>query len=171
MVQIYRATGQVWKIRMMMWLSLIVAIWFCLWGWDLFQTYGTRPADGGVLAPFGQRLAWLLFLVAFGLAFLVGMWLYGGIYVSSLWYDEGKGTLQIRSLGFVGGLGGWRETYRLSQVRSTDYHAGKFENPGGVSVDAPWLSVRIEGRRMPLIVDVQGEFPDRQLAAKVLKLK
>ena len=110
MIEIYRATGQVWKVRMMMWLSLIFAIWFCIWGWDLFQSYGTRPADGGVLAPLGQRIAWLIFMVAFGLGFLGGMWLYGSIYVASIRADEADKLLQIRTLGFIGSLGGWRRT-------------------------------------------------------------
>ena len=171
MTLIYRATGQVWKVRAMMWLSLIVAIWFAWWGWDLFQTYGTRPADGGVLAPIGQRIAWLVFMVGFGLAFLGGMLLYGTIYVSSLWVDEAAKTLQIRTLGFIGSFGGWRRTYKYGDIVGADYHAGQFENPGGVSVDAPWLSVGIRGRKTPLIVDVQGDFPDRKLAAKVLKLR
>jgi hypothetical protein len=171
MTLVYRARGNVWKVRAMMWLSLVVAIWFCIWGWDLFQSYGTRPADGGVLAPFGQRLAWLLFLAGFGLGFLGGMWLYGTIYVSSLRVDEQRKLLQIRTLGFIGSLGGRRRTCRLSDVIGADHHAGKFGNPGGVSVDAPWLSVRIRGRKWPLIVDVRGHFPDRKLAAKVLKLR
>ena len=171
MILLYRARGNVWKVRAMMWLSLVVAIWFCLWGWDLFQTYGTRPADGGVLAPFWARLAWLVFLAAFGLAFLAGMWLYGGLYVTALLVDEAAGRLHVRTLGFIGSLGGRRWTCRLSDVVGTDYKAGKFQSNSGVSVDAPWLSVRIRGRKSPLIVDVNGEFPDRALAAKLLKLR
>ena len=171
MTLIYRATSQVWKVRAMMWLSLVVAIWFAWWGWDMLQTYGIRPADGGVLAPLWQRLAWALFLWVFGFSFLGGMWLYGTVYVSSLWVDEAAGRLQIRTLGFIGSFGGWRQSYRLNDVVGADYHAGQFDNPGGVSVDAPWISVRIRGRKWPLIVDVQGHFPDRKLAAKVLRLR
>ena len=96
--------------------DLVVAIWFAWWGWDMLQTYGIRPADGGVLAPLWQRLAWALFLWAFGFGFLAGMWLYGTIYVSSLWFDETAKTLQVRTLGFIGSLGGWRKTYKLSDV-------------------------------------------------------
>ena len=171
MTLLYRARGNVWKVRAMMWLSLVVAIWFCWWGWDLFQTYGTRPADGGVLAPFWARLAWLVFLTAFGLAFLGGMWLYGGLYVTALFVDEAAATLQVRTLGFIGSLGGRRWTYKLSDVAGTDYRAGQFQSSVGVSVDAPWLSVRIRGRKSPLIVDLKGDFPDRELAAKLLRMR
>ena len=171
MTEIYRARGGVWKVRAMMWLSLVFAIWFCLWGWDLFQTYGTRPADGGVLAPLGARIAWFVGLSALGLAFLAGMWVYGGLYVTALLVDEAAGKLHVRTIGFIGSFGGRRETYRLADIVGSDYRAGKFDNPGGVSVDAPWFSLRIRGRKWPLIVDAQGGFPDRALAEKVLKLR
>ena len=49
------------------------------------------------------------------------------------------------------------------------YHAGRMDNPGGVSVDAPWFSLRLRGRSWPLIVDAQGDFPDPELAARLLK--
>ena len=171
MTELYRARGNVWKVRMMMWLSLATAIAFTWWGWDLFQTYGTRPADGGVLAPLWARLAWFVFLTAFGLAFLGGMWLYGGLYVTALLVDEAAGTLEVRTIGFIGGLGGRRWTYRLSDVAGTDFKAGQFQSNTGVSVDAPWLSVRIKGRKSPLIVDVQGDFPDRERAARLLRMR
>ena len=170
MTELYRARRGVWKVRAMMWLSLVVAVWFCLWGWDLFQTYGTRPADGGVLAPLGVRLAWLLFLPALGLAFLAGMWLYGGLYVTALLVDEPAGKLHVRTIGFIGSLGGRRETYALVDVVGTDFNEGKLDNPGGVSVDASWFSLRIRGRKWPLIVDAQGSLLDREVAARVLRL-
>ena len=171
MTELYRARGNVWKVRAMMWLSLATAIAFTWWGWDLFQTYGTRPADGGVLAPLWARLAWFAVLTALGLAFLGGMWLYGGLYVTALLVDLAAATLHVRTLGFIGSLGGRSWTYRLSDVVGTDYKAGKFESSAGVSVDAPWLSVRIKGRKSPLIVDIKGDFPDRKLAAKLLKMR
>ena len=57
MIEIFRAGSQLWKVRLWMWIALglwAVALWFA---WDLLNTYGTRPADGGVLAPLPVRLA------------------------------------------------------------------------------------------------------------------
>jgi hypothetical protein len=166
MAEVYRAGSQLLKVRAIMMASLACALGACWWGWDLFQTYGLRPADGGVLAPLPVRLALGLGLASLGIAFAAGMWAYGRNYVSALGYDEASGVLHVRTVGFAGS----DETrYAASDVLGSDYHAGR-SSYGRVSVDAPWMKVRIKGRRWPLIVDARGEFPDRKLMAELLKL-
>ncbi len=166
MVEVYRAGTQLLKVRAIMLFALACALGAIWWGWDLFQPHGLRPADGGALAPLGTRLALGLGLAALGIAFAAAMWAYGRLYVSRLRYERGSDRLLVRTLGFVGG----RETpYPASDVVSSTYVAGRYDNPGGVSVDAPWMSLRMAGRRWPLIVDAQGVFPDRELAARLLQ--
>ncbi|MGZ8312706.1 MAG: hypothetical protein ACXWU1_05645 [Allosphingosinicella sp.] len=163
---IYRAGRQLWKVRAMMLLSLACAAGGAWWGWDLFSTYGLRPADGGELASLPERLAWGLVVSSLGFAFAAGMWAYGQLYVSAIRFDEEADRLLVRTVGF---LAGRVRSYARSDVIESGYHAGRMDNPGGVSVDAPWFSLRLRGRRWPLIVDAQGDFPDPELAARLLR--
>jgi transmembrane protein TMEM70 (proton-transport ATP synthase complex) len=140
----------------------------CWVGWDLFQTYGIRPADGGQLASLPVRLAWGLGMAGLGLAFAAGMALYGTLYIGSIRYDEAAGTLHIRTVEFI--LTGRKRVVPLSAVKGARRKEGRLENPGGVSVDAPWLALQLKGRKWPLIVDAQGHFPDPELAARLLRL-
>lgn len=166
MIQIYAAGAQLIKVRAMMILSLVVALAAIWWGWDLFQTQGLRPADGGVLAPLGERLAWGIGVASLGIAFTAAMWVYGRLYVSSLRFDEATRALHFRTVGF---LGGSDAVIPQSDVLGSTYQPGKSPNTGGVSVDAPWIKVAIQGRRLPFILDAQGVFPDASLAARLLK--
>lgn len=166
MTQIYAAGGQLIKVRAMMILSLVCALAAIWWGWDLFQTQGLRPADGGVLAPLGTRLAWGVSVASLGIAFAAAMWVYGRLYVSGLRFDEAAHTLHFRTVGFVGGR---EAVVPESDVLGSTYQPGQSLNTGGVSVDAPWIKVTIQGKRLPLILDAQGVFSDISLAARLLK--
>lgn len=163
MVEIFRAGRQLAKVRAIMWLSLgaaAVALWA---GWALFDSYGTSPADGGVLAPLGTRLAWGVTVAALGLAFAGGMWLYGGLYVTTLVYDERSDRLYVRTLTFVGHR---NRVFSAGDVDGSSFHGGEFW-AGGVWVNAPWVTLRMRGRSLPFIVDAQGEFPDRELGRRL----
>ena len=168
MTLIYRAGFQLLKVRAVMLMGLAGAVAGCWFGWDLFQTYGIRPADGGQLASLPVRLAWGLSVAALGLAFAGGMALYGTLYVGTIRYDEASGTLHIRTVEFL--ITGRRRIVPLSAIKGSTRKEGRLDNPDGVSVDAPWLALRIKGRNWPLIVDAQGHFPDPALAEKLLKL-
>jgi len=163
MIEIFRAGRQLWKVRLWMWISIILAVPAIWWGWDLFQTYGTRPADGGVLASLPVRLAWGGTVAGLGLAFVYGMWLYGGLYVANMVYDERSDRLHVRTLSF---LGNRDRVFSAADVQGSSYHGGDFW-AGGVAVNAPWVTVRMRGRRWPFIVDAQGEFPNRDLGRRL----
>ncbi len=166
MTQIYEAGGQLLKVRAIMILSLVCALATIWWGWTLFQTQGLRPADGGVLAPFGTRLAWGLGVASLGIAFAAAMWVYGRVYVSALQFDEAARALHFRTVGFVGG----RDlVFAEPDIISSTYQPGDSPRIARVSVDAPWIKVAIQGRHLPLILDAQGDFPDIVLAKRVLK--
>ena len=161
MVDIYRAGFQLTKVKAWMVLTLLLAAGALYWAWDLFTTYGLRPADGGVLAPLWQRLAWALFVGGFGLALVAGMWAFGRRYVARIRYDEAKDALHIHTLEF---LASRASVYSPSDVLWSDYNEGRFEG-----VNAPWFTMAIKGRT-PLVLDAQGVFPDRELAEKLLKI-
>jgi hypothetical protein len=167
MTEIFRAGRQLVKVRIVMFASLVAAAAACWYGWDLFQTYGLRPADGGVLAPLWARLAWGLTVASLGLAFAAGMWVYGRDYAARIRLDQEAGDLLVYTVSFIGTI---RSRHAAGDVRGSGRREGKLVTPHGISVDAPWLAVRIAGRRRPLIVDAQGHFPDPALAARILKL-
>jgi hypothetical protein len=154
MIEVFRAGRQLWKVRIWMWIALATFAFTLWYGWDLFNTYGTRPADGGVLAPVGVRLAWGGTVALLGLLFAAGMWLYGGLYVAAIVYDEPTDRLHLRTLSFFGNRD---RTFAASDVESTNFHDGFFW-AGGVAVDAPWYTLRMRGAGWPLIVDAQGIF-------------
>ena len=125
-------------------------------GLDLAQTYGTSPGDGGVLAPLGQRLAWGIFVSLLGVGFAFGMWVYGRCYVSEIALDESRQLLLLRTVSFLGDA-----TVELPLDAQTSYaeHRGRLRTTRQ-KINAPWISLRVPGRRIPMIVDAQGEFVD-----------
>lgn len=168
MTEIYHAGSQRLKVRAIAIFSLLVAL-VALWvGWGLFQTYGLRPADGGMLAPLSTRIALGGGVAALGIAFAAGMAVYGRCYVTSMRHDPAGQRLHFTTIGLIAGT---ERSCPLSAVESADYVAGQAHNTGGVSVNAPWIKLRIAGQKLPLILDAQGVFPDPSLAERLLKLR
>ena len=167
MKHIYRAGSQLTKVKFMIAFAALCAAGALYWGWVLFNSYGTAPGDGGVLAPIGQRIAWGLGVAALGFAFLAGMWVYGRLYATSIAYDDAADALHIRTLEF---LASREQVFPASAVQRSGYQHGRMDTVHGHSVNAPWFNLRLEGRSWPIIVDAQGEFPDPELAARLLKL-
>ena len=162
MVDLYSAGWQVRKVRLVMLMSVAVALASCWWGWDLSQTYGLQPADGGQLAPLAARLAWGLGIAGLGIAFAVGMWLYGRNYIWAVGHDPASGLLYVRTLGMVGNI---LTSFPASSVLRSSYYEGSGR------VRAPWYNIWVAGRRWPLILDAQGRFTDDRLARRLLKLR
>jgi hypothetical protein len=163
MVEIFHAGRQLLKVRIWMWLSLGLAAAALWWGWDLFQTYGTRPADGGRLASLPVRLAWGGTVAGLGVAFAYGMWLYGGLYVANMVYEEPRDLVHLRTLSFFGNRD---RAFPSCDIEGTDFHDGFFW-AGGVAVNAPWHTLRMRGARWPFIVDGQGVFVNEPLARRL----
>lgn len=128
----------------------VVAVWS---GAHLARTYGQREADGGMLAPLPVRLAWGLGVSALGLAFAGGMGLYGRQYVARISLGTDSDTLEIETLGCFGVQ---RTTIPAADLVVGDYYGGRQSLRAARSVDAPWLTVRVPGRRLPLVVDARG---------------
>jgi hypothetical protein len=175
MISLFRAGWQLVKVRGMMWLALVCGAGSFWWGLDLAQHYGLNPGDGGVLAPLAARLAWAITVWLLGLAFLVGMWIYGRCYVAKIDYDEQKNQLHISTTGF---LLHSRHIVDMENVRLGRYHDGRLDvmrigvdGPiptwSTMSVNAPWQSLRVAGFPLPLILDLQGETDHPELLEKL----
>jgi len=166
LTEIYTAGPRVKRVRFIMLLSLVSALAACWFGWDLFQTFGSRPADGGRLAPFAVRLAWGLGVAGLGVMFAIGMWVYGRQYVRTISVDPARSALQVRTLGMFGDE---TTSFPATNVKRSTFFGGRLNNPAGVSVNAPWFNVWIQGRRLPFILDAQGIFHDPPLLDRLLK--
>lgn len=158
MERIYSAGWQGRKVRFVAWV-VVGALALALWGgWKIAHGYGLSPGDGGVLKPLPVRLAWGGSVAALGLLFAAGMWIYGRCYVADASIDETRGVLDITLIGL---LLRSRMEVPVGDVEGSTYHAGR-SHTGDFTIDAPWVSVRLRGRRLPLIIDGQGEFIRRE---------
>lgn len=165
MIVVYHAGAQLMKVRAMMLVSLVCAAATVWWGWDLAQTYGSRPADGGELAPLAVRMAWGVGVGSLGVVFACGMWLYGRLYVAKMELEEGTDRLRIHTVRFIGTR---KRMFDASGVSASRHHEGRTDLPDAPSVNAPWTNLRLSGRRLPLILDQQGVFPRADLAEELL---
>jgi hypothetical protein len=158
MVLIYRAGWQLLKVRALMLLSL-AAMGLCLWwGIDLARTYGLEAGDGGELAPLGQRLLVAAVVILLGVGFAAGMALYGRCYTARIEFDPDSNQFHLYTIGFFGSL---EHVMDAKAVRSSRRHAGRVT--GRIGVNAPWTTVRLAGRRLPLIIDGQGVVLEEKL--------
>jgi hypothetical protein len=162
MVLVYRAAGQLIKVRVFMIVSLVGMVLCLWWGLDLARTHGVNEADGGALAPLPERLAWGSLVALLGIAFAAGMWLYGRHYAVRIEFDVDNKQVHLDTVGFFGNRHHVIDVADLGSVRSRgDVNWGAVAAAAAVGqpialVDAPWKSVRIKGWRLPLIVDTQG---------------
>jgi len=161
---IYRAGFQLIKVQAITVLSLVCAAGAIWWGWDLFSAYGLRPADGGVLAPFGTRLALGLAVAALGIAFAGGMALYGRVYATHIRHDPATGRFRVT-------LATWLPGERSFAFSGDDIERASWHRPRVRAEDAPWISLGVRGRRLSILIDGRGIFlPDRAAAAALLRL-
>ena len=108
------------------------------------------------MAPLPVRLAWGVGVGSLGVIFAAGMWVYGRCYVAKIELDQHTKQLFIYTVRFIGTK---KEVFDTSEILGSTYHEGRFHGGGRVpSVHAPWRSVRLGSRRLPLIVDQQGVF-------------
>lgn len=164
---LYRAGRQLIKVRLMMFLTLLCAIGGVWWGIDLARTYGLSPGDGGVLKPLSTRLVVGAIVALLGIGFAAGMWFYGRCYVAKVELDTDANLIYLYTVTF---LGNSRHRYDLKEIEglvspksSVINAANLLGEVRGLSVNAPWQNIRIAGKRLPLILDEQGEVTDPEM--------
>lgn len=112
----------------------------------------------GVIPDNGVRAA---ILVLSG-APLIAMFVYALCYVTRIEREEG-GALRIYTLA------GQPELVKRNEIESASYNAG--EQPGDVSVNAPWITLRVRERTLPFVIDMQAEIPDRSAFDAVIRAR
>ncbi len=120
--------------------------------WGIWHNMGLSAADGNQLRPWPERLAMAALVAGLGWTFLVAMLVYLRCYVSRIFAVDSE-TIELRLL--------WPG--RAVQVAARDgaqtqAHAGQYHARMTVSVSAPWMALRLPGRRLPLIIDEQGSW-------------
>ena len=157
---IFDAGPQRWKIWFVALISLATGGALAVLGGWLAQSYGLHPAEGGVLKPLATRLLIGLGFGGSGIAIIAGILLYLQCYVFRIEGDEDTGE-------FCVALAGLRLTIHGEDVVRAGFNDG-ISHAGGISVNAPWYSLRLRGRRFPLIIDLQGDFLDQRAVDRLL---
>jgi len=149
---------QALKVRLVFWFLLAcgaLAVWG---GWAIFQTYGLSEADGGILRPLWQRIAFGGFVASLGLAFAGGMWLYLSLY--ALHISREGDVIHITTMTPIGQR---NREFPISDIGEGAYYHGRVQHvletgaSGGIWTNAPWITLRARGHRLPFIIDLQAE--------------
>jgi hypothetical protein len=159
---IFDAGPQRWKIWFVGLISLACGGALVWTGGYIFQSYGLNPLEGGVLKPLTSRILLGGAFAAAGIAIIAGILLYLRCYVTRIEADDAGGGFRVTVAGLRQPL-----TVSLDHIIRVGYSDG-ISNAGGISVNAPWYSLRLRGRRFPLIVDLQGDFLDENAVGRLL---
>ena len=150
--------------RKMVWFATLVTlgtggalIWLGEW---LIRTYGLNAAEGGVLKPLGQRILLGGSFAAAGAACIIGILVYLRCYVSRIEADDAGDAFRVTVLW---PFGRGQRMVGPDDVARASYDDGIFMN-----VEAPWHSLRLHGRRLPLIIDDQGSLLDEHALDRLL---
>lgn len=152
-------THQARKVRWVFWGCVAFLVGFLYWAWDLSQTYGLSPGDGGELRPLEQRLLAAAILATIGVLPLLGMVLYLRRYVAGLsWHGD---EVLVTGAGWPAGT----RRFPLAAFEPGRDHDGRLYTVKHW-INAPWSTVGIEGRTY--IIDLQAEHVDRDGLARML---
>lgn len=153
---------QALKVRAFLWFSIAGCAGALYWAWLLFESYGLNPGDGGVLRPVGERLIAGGIVGALGLAFAGGMIWYASLYAVRISKEHDQ--IEMETMAIVGTT---MRRFTVADFDGGSYHRGRMQSGRGQSVNAPWITLRVKGRRIPFIADVQAEKIDRSALMKL----
>lgn len=150
MALVYDAGWQGKKVRGLIWLLLAFAV-LCFW--LAFMEPDVLPPPEVETAA--ERLFATVLAITIGVVSSLGILVYGRCYIGRMEVED-DGTLRIRT---VGPIGSPEHVLRPGDIVSGVYRDGHLR-ANGQTVNAPWFTVRVRGRRLPLILDPQGDVLD-----------
>ena len=156
---------QRWKIWFVLLICVICGGGMVFVGGYMLLNYGMHPDDGGVLKPLTSRVLMGGVFALPGFAILAAIGLYLQLYVTRIEEDEAGNGFRVTIAGF-----GAPRIINPDDVAGAGYNEG-ISHAGGISVNAPWYSLRLRGRRFPLIVDMQGDFLDEYAVDRLIEGK
>ena len=155
---------QALKVRLVLWGALIACAFALYGGWTIFETFGLSPGDGGELRPFAQRLAFGGGVAALGLIFAGGMILYASLYVMHMAREGDRVTIETMSVA-----GTREQAFDASAFAGGRSYKGQVPiTPFAPGVNAPWVTLRVAGRRLSFILDVQAEVIEREAIRQLM---
>lgn len=175
MQSLFENRRQALKVRLWLLASLIVCLGTLYGSASIYQSYGLSPGDGGALRAFGERLALAGFVALLGLMFPAAMMVYASLYVLRV---DLRGNQLFLDTITPWGVGVLRHEISTDSLTSSRYHHGRFSvrrgtgSPGRsipLEVDAPWITISSEGRRLPFLLDVQAEHIDVETLSKLIR--
>jgi hypothetical protein len=152
---IFRAGGKTIGIRLAMPFCSVVGVAMTWVGWMFIQP-SSYQGDDALSGPIGLGMLFGLVFLLGGLGIAIGSWLYGPAYVSRIEVDREEDRVRFSVAGWVRGRS---FTVHPEDVVSGRYHDGHYDS-GRTMVNAPWTTVRVRGRRLPLIVDERAAYAD-----------
>jgi len=154
------------KVRFVLWGSWAAAAACLWWATDLFQTYGLSPGDGGELRAFPDRIRMAVGIALLGLLPAAALTLFAHRYVVGLLLDPTH--LRITVVGWGGRKGSTVAVPRAQLLGGRHFH-GQLATDRSV-VDAPWVTLRVQGKRIPYVLDLQAEVLQLSRIAAVARL-
>jgi hypothetical protein len=144
-----------WQARKVRLVLAGAALWFIGWSWwayDLGRTFGLSPGDGGTLRSPSERIAVAALVWLIGFLPFAGMVAYSRIYLTRI--ERLRDAVSLTVLGIL-------RPATISFPPSA-FGQGGAEYEGKmsarVSVNAPWMTLRVRGRLLPFVVDLQAEY-------------
>lgn len=101
---------------------------------------------------------WVAILIC--VAFAVAIHVYTGCYITKLRLVDGVFYVQTAAP--------WNNEHkwRRQNVKRVTYQSGEMRTPT-LWLDTPWVSLWLDGERLPYVIDMQAEFVDRDVLAKL----
>jgi hypothetical protein len=161
MTLVYDAGWQGKKVRGLIWFLQAFAV-LCFW--LAFLEPAVLPPPEVETAA--ERLFASAFAITAGLVASLGILVYGRCYIGRLEVED-DGTLRIRT---VGPIGSPEHVLQPDDIVSGVYRDG-YLRANGQTVNAPWFTVRLRGRRLPLILDPQGDVLDADRTEQALGIE
>ncbi len=140
---------QALKVRLLLWGLAGLTV--------VFAALGVTQLAAGT-----PNAVWLILAGVFGLA-TIAMQVYASTYVVRM-HDRGD-HLEVQTAALL--LSRHRITY--SRLQPLEHSEGRSLASRGVAVHAPWIKLRVEGRRLPFVVDMQSEYVDREMLRHALE--
>jgi len=157
-ILVYHAGNQVNRFRFLLAFSLaccVASLVGCYW-------IAFAVEDGDLTGQ--ERWLLALLVLALGVAFFGGMFVYARRYVVWLWVDERLREVTIETLALFGererrfDIGDFAGANRAAGEMMTHYHR----------IRTPYVRLRVRNRRLPYVIDLQGHIPEEALFERLL---
>lgn len=148
---IYKAGFQLVMMRFVQVITLVTSVGAVFAGVMIIrlQDVSTDPADQ--LHPI-----WGAGFIVVGFAFAAGLWYYCQVYISRVEISDDSRRLRVTFPGIV--FPHQRE-FGVEEIASATFHDG-YMRTGGMTVNAPWETIRLHNGGRGMILDVQGDYVD-----------